>query len=515
MKLSTNMLKHLAIVLGVCQNVLLAIPLPCHFNEKCRCINIPHHAEIGREIMLEVDCSNRRLQDIPDVPANVYTLSLKKNNIKVINHYQFNLLRHLSELDFSYNKIKRLNRFSFNGLSNLLFLNLNYNPLPYTERAIPIEVFKSLISLKHICIRHTSPYDSLLQEVALSNLKLLESLEIDIPKITPYKVVSSKSFDSLVHLETLKVGTCFLLEIQNNTFFHLVHLKNIYFDILCEISILPGAHYSLQKLHKIEMHYFYMYDVLSIDDAIKELSLTPVQTIIFRNTFLHGTKENFNVWNILASALNDSSVRHLQITENNPVGIFPVLRIDPVPPSILTLNLSSNKLDQFTLELTNVQKLILRDNHLGDLLCLKTDNKHRGRNSKLEYIDISKNNIYTLKPSIFQAQAELRFINLSHNHLQEVLFDVSRSNNLSLLDLSNNSISAFDQNSMRMFDNISLTSNLTIYLLNNSLQCTCKTLIFWKWVVVTRVKVFFDRRCASEDGVVIRFVSTKKKEFKS
>ncbi|CAC5417539.1 TLR13 [Mytilus coruscus] len=456
------MLKHLAIVVGICQNVVLGIPFPCHFNEKCRCNSIPIHAKFVTEMMLEVDCSNTRLQDIPDLPSNVYTLSLKKNNIKVINDYQFSLLRNLSELDISYNKIKRLNRFSFN-------------------------------------------------EVALSNLKLLESLEIDIPQITRLKVVFSKSFDSLVHLETLKVGICFLLEIKNDTFYHLVHLKKIYFDILCEISILPGAHYSLQKLNRIEMHYFYMYDVLSIDDAIKELSLTPVQTIIFRNTFLHGTKENFNVWNILASALNHSSVRHLQITENNPVGLFPVSRIDPVPPSILTLNLSSNKLDQFALELTNVQKLILRDNHLGDLLCLKIDNRHRGRNPKLEYVDISENNIYTLKPSIFQGQAELRYINLSHNHLQEVLFDLSRSNNLSLVDLSNNSISAFDQNSMRMFDNISLTSNLTIYLLNNSLQCTCKTLIFWKWVVVTRVKVFFDRRCASEDGVVIRFVSTKKR----
>ncbi|CAG2208117.1 unnamed protein product [Mytilus edulis] len=259
------------------------------------------------------------------------------------------------------------------------------------------------------------------------------------------------------------------------------------------------------------MHYFYKYDVLSIADAIKELTMTPVQTIIFRNTFLHGTKENFDVWNILASGLNDSSVRHLQITENNPVGLFPVSRIDPVPPSILTLNLSSNKLDQFVLELTNVQKLILRDNHLGDLLCLKTDNKHKGRNSKLEYVDISINNIYKLKHSIFQGHAELRYINLSHNHLQDVLFDVSRSNNLSLLDLSNNSISAFDQNSMRMFDNISLTSNLTIYLLNNSLQCTCKSLIFWKWVVGTRVNVFFDRRCLSEDGVVIRFQSINKR----
>ncbi|XP_071139089.1 toll-like receptor 4 [Mytilus edulis] len=500
-------LKHLAIVLGICQNVLLAISLPCDFNKKCRCTSIPQDAKMGREVLLNVDCSNRKLKDIPDLPANVYTVSLKKNNIKRIKDDTFSQLRNLSELDISFNKITRLNIFSFNGLSNLLILNLNNNPLPYNERAIPIEVFKSLISLKQICLRNTSLYPRLLPEVALSNLKMLESLEIDIPKLTKYKVVFSKSFDSLVHLETLTVGTCFLLEIQKYTFFHLVHLKNIYFDISCEITILTGAHHSLQKLHKIEMHYFYYYDFLSIADAIKELSMTPVQTIIFRNTFLHGTKENFDVWNILASGLNDSSVRHLQITENNPVGLFPVSQTDPVPPSILTLNLSSNKLDKFVLTLTNVQKLILRDNHLGDLLVFK----HMGRNSKLEYVDISENNIYTLKPSIFQGQIELRYINLSHNHLQAVLFDVSRLSHLSFLDLSNNSISALDQNSMRMFDNISLTSNLTIYLLNNSLQCTCKTLIFWKWVVGTHVNVFYDRRCLSEDGVVIQFMSINKR----
>ncbi|XP_052083879.1 toll-like receptor 4 [Mytilus californianus] len=503
-------LKHLVIVLCICQYVVLAISLPCDFNEKCRCTNIPQHAEMGSEVMLNVDCSNRRLQDVPDLPANVYTLSLKKNNIKVINDYQFSLLRNLSELDLSYNKIKRLNRFSFNGLSNLLILNLNNNPLPYTERAIPSEVFKSLISLKHICIRFTSPIGTLLPEVALSNLKLLESLEIDIPLITPYKVIFGKSFDSLVHLETLKIGTCLVFGIKNDTFSHLVYLKNIYFDIICEILILPGAHHCLQKLHKIEMHFFSQYDVFSIVHATMELKLTPVQTIVFKNTFFHGREKPYYTWTALASGLNGSSVQNLQLTGNNPVSLFPLSKIEPAPPSFLTLNLSSNKLDQFELELTNIQKLILRDNHLGNFLRFKTFNKHIKRNSKLKYIDISMNRIYKLKSSIFHGHPELRYINLSHNYLQEVLFDVSQANYLKYLVLSNNFISGFNQKSMKMFDHLSLNSNLSIFLLNNSLECTCKTLLFWKWIVVTRVNVFFDRRCVSEDGTVVRFLSTNK-----
>ncbi|CAC5367753.1 unnamed protein product [Mytilus coruscus] len=200
-------LKHLAIVLGICQDVILAISLPCDFNENCRCTSIPRVDKMGREVMLNVDCSNRRLKDIPYLPSNVYTLSLQKNNIKVINGYQFSHLRNLSELDISCNKITRLNILSFNGLSNLLILNLNNNPVPYTEHAIPNEVFKSLVSLIHLSIifPHCHVTD-FLPEVAVSNLKLLESLEIDIPMITPYKVVFSKSFDSLVHLETFKVG---------------------------------------------------------------------------------------------------------------------------------------------------------------------------------------------------------------------------------------------------------------------------------------------------------------------
>ncbi|XP_076081175.1 toll-like receptor 4 [Mytilus galloprovincialis] len=503
---------HFAIVLGICQNVVLAISLPCDFNEKCRCTSIIQDAKIGRGNILNVDCSNRKLKDIPDLPSNVFTLRLKTNNIKRIKDYQFILLRDLSELDISYNKITRLNIFSFNGLSNLLILNLNNNPLMYTKNEIPNEVFKSLISLKHICIRHTSQIGSSLPEVALSNLKLLESLEIDIPlSITPHTVIFGKRLDSLVHLETLKVGQCLFFAIKNDTFFHLVHLKNIYIDILCMFSILPGAHYSLKKLHKIEMHFFQNNNNFPIRDAIKELILTPVKAIVFRKTCSHGREDPVYMWTTLALGLNSSSVKYLELTDNNPVCLFPVSKWYPAPPSLLTLKLPSNKLDRFALELSNIQKLILRDNNLGNFLRFKSFNKRTESNSKLEYVDISQNNIYALIPSIFQGQAELRYINLSHNHLQEVSFDVSQSNSLSLLDLTNNSISAFDQNSMRMFDNISLTSNLTIYLLNNSLQCTCKTLIFWKWIVGTRVNVFFDRRCLSEDGTVIQFISTKKR----
>ncbi|XP_063437808.1 toll-like receptor 4 [Mytilus trossulus] len=503
---------HVAIVLGICQNVVLAIWLPCDFNEKCRCTSIPQHAERDRKEMLNVDCSNRKLKEIPDLPSNVYTLSLKKNNIKVIHDDTFSQLRNLSELDLSFNKITRLNIFSFNGLSNLLTLNLNNNPLMYSKNAIPTEVFKSLISLKHICIRHITPIGSSLPEVALSNLKLLESLEIDIPlSITPRTVIFGKRLDSLEHLETIKVGQCLYFAIKNDTFVHLVHLKNIYIDILCVISILPGAHYSLKKLHKIEMHFFYNNDIFPIRDAIKELSLTPVQAIVFKKTCSHGREDPLYMWSALALGLNGSSVKHLKLTDNNPVCLFPVSKWYPAPPSLLTLKLPSNKLDRFALDLTNIQKLVLRDNNLGNFLRLKSFNKRSESNSKLEYIDLSENNIYTLIPSIFEGQEELRFINISNNHLQQVLFDVSRSNNLSFLDLSNNSISAFDPNSMRMFDYISFTSNLTIYLRNNSLQCTCKTLIFWKWVVGTRVNVFYDQQCSSEDGVVIRFMSIHKR----
>ncbi|VDI23550.1 toll-like receptor 13 [Mytilus galloprovincialis] len=507
-------LEHLAIVIVTvfCQNVVLAIWLPCDFNEKCRCNSIPQDAKMGREVLLNVDCSNRKLKDIPALPSNVYTLSLKKNNIKRINDDTFSQLRNFTELDISYNKMTRLNIFSFNGLSNLLILNLNNNPLTYNKNAIPNEVFKSLISLKHLCIRNVFPIGSSLPEVALSKLKLLESLEIDIPlSMTPRTVIFGKRLDSLVHLETLKVGQCLFFEIKNDTFFHLVHLTNIYIDILCVISIRPGAHYSLTKLHKIEIHFFSNYDIFPIRDAIKELSLTPVQAIVFKKTCSHGREDPIYMWTTLALGLNGSSVKYLELTDNNPVCLFPVSKLYPAPPSLLTLKMSSNKLERFALELTNIQKLILRDNNLGNFLRLKSFNKRTERNSKLEYVDISENNIYTLIPSVFQGQAELRYINLSHNHLQEISFDVSQSNNLSLLDLSNNSISAFDQNSMRMFDNISLTSNLTIYLLNNSLQCTCKTLIFWKWIVGTRVNVFFDRRCLSADGTVIQFISANKR----
>ncbi|CAC5370820.1 unnamed protein product [Mytilus coruscus] len=129
----------------------------------------------------------------------------------------------------------------------------------------------------------------------------------------------------------------------------------------------------------------------------------------------------------------------------------------------------------------NLIQLNIQDNLLGKFLAFNKYSTHLAE--RLEYVDLSFNAIHQLHISIFDGHLRLKTINLSHNILSDISFDMSNLLTLEILDLSNNNIQAFSKDVMNTISNLEKSSSLKIDLSENNFQCSCKTLSFMQWML--------------------------------
>ncbi|XP_052105591.1 toll-like receptor 4 [Mytilus californianus] len=477
----------------------------CFFNTQCRCFN-----ETGTS-KLHVDCANGILVEIPEFPQNVYILNLQHNRIKEIEDNVFQSLTNLSLLDLSHNKITLLKLHSFKGLGELKVLNLNDNPIAYTR--FPNGTFIPLVSLSHLCIKSTTKAvgkrAKIFSDKTMSDLKTLEKLEIDIPTKSATPIIFGEGYKYLNHLISLNIGRCYYpVLVDENTFQFMSRLTIISFDIQCNMFIHPGGHRSLQSIRQLYVHRLVkdlVDNLLYFNNLTNELKLTPIETLSFQNTFPDSF--DYYPWNPISKSLNNSSLKILIMTENRLGESFPPSKLYPPPLSLQELNLSSNKLEQFALDLGNIRNLSLRNNVLGGFLSTHSYSYKRSTisNSFLEFIDLSMNGIEKLTFLLFKGQPNLKYINLNHNKLQKITFDVSRLKNLRYLDLSSNNFTTLDEKAMAMFDGLSKNTFFTVNLQKNALLCTCNTLPFLKWISKTKVALLLNDKCNLEDGTVVSF----------
>ncbi|CAC5418238.1 unnamed protein product [Mytilus coruscus] len=154
-----------------------------------------------------------------------------------------------------------------------------------------------------------------------------------------------------------------------------------------------------------------------------------------------------------------------------------------MPPSLRFCDFSNNKLSTFYFGIPYLSMLNLRNNSLGAYLSSKRYTN--SSKTELREIDLSLNLIQDLSVDIFHGHVYVVKINLSHNRLTDVTFDLSHLVSLERLDLSYNNISGrTSQISMDTLHKLSKKSNLTIDLSNNLLKSSCQNLIFLQWVDV-------------------------------
>ncbi|XP_063425695.1 toll-like receptor 4 [Mytilus trossulus] len=336
----------------------------------------------------------------------------------------------------------------------------------------------------------------------MSDLKTLETLEIDVHGQSAKHIIFGNGYKYLKHLISLNFGRCSPpVLIDNKTFQFVPRLIDISFDNQCDMFIKSGGHKSLQNIRQLYVHRLsidFEKKILEFSSFPFELNLTPIETLSFQNAF--SGSFDYNPLNLINLYLRDSSLKNLRMTENR-LGES-LYQIFAPPQSLQVLNLSSNKLEEFALELMNIRNLSLQNNFLGRFLSTHSYNMPMSRN-RLEFIDLSMNGIDNLTFILFRGQPNLKYINLNNNKLQKVTFVVSRLKSLRYLDLSGNNFETLDEKTMAMFEGLSKKTFFTVNLRNNALQCTCITLTFLKWISRTKVDLLLNDKCSLKNGTIV------------
>uniref|UniRef100_A0AAY4DGC4 LRRCT domain-containing protein n=1 Tax=Denticeps clupeoides TaxID=299321 RepID=A0AAY4DGC4_9TELE len=141
------------------------------------------------------DCASKDLESVPvDLPANVTTLSLSANNIKVLKSKSFVNVTMITSLWLGHNAIVTVERDTLATLVNLRSLDISHNKIVH----FPWEDLANLTALQLLKMNNNEMVH--LPKDAFSNLKDLRSLRINNNKFT---TIVQGTFDipGLSHLQ--------------------------------------------------------------------------------------------------------------------------------------------------------------------------------------------------------------------------------------------------------------------------------------------------------------------------
>ncbi|XP_052066373.1 toll-like receptor 4 [Mytilus californianus] len=423
-------------------------------------------------------CSGSNLTKILNIPADTNVLNLNRNAIMRIRSRAFQNLNRLTDLDISKNRLKHLEKESFYGLGNLKTLCLQNNFLSY-KSTFPKGIFKPLQSLIYLNIKfnaNSSEPDNFSDET-ISDLVSLENLELDIADKSSWHEPFLSQFSTLKHLKKLTRGLCELWALRRRTFINVIRLQ--YLDLsTCPIQLIYNGF--LSKLSNLR-HFDVSNIVLFIDEYLllfNEVASIQIQQLVMANTS-DCVISNFPV--SVFKLLNNTGLEEFYLNNNVFSDASGNQCEDVLPASVRLLDFSSNRLMKFCFHMPFLKNLYLQNNSLGSFL--RFNPFMRSTTSQLESVDLSFNNIYGLKFSIFQGHTQLQTLNLSNNNLHNIDFDISKMKVLKQLDLSNNFIGTFSQDNMDTFTNMFKVSSLRIDLGYNVLRCGCLSTHFLRWML--------------------------------
>jgi len=124
----------------------------------------------------------------------------------------------------------------------------------------------------------------------------------------------------------------------------------------------------------------------------------------------------------------------------------------------------------------------------------------------LGMLNLANNGIKRLPNGVFSHLLNMNVLNLSQNALQQIEFEFSHMKTLQILDVSYNLLTTLQESTLQKFAALMQSSNLTISLLGNPLQCSCETYDFLKWIHQHQNQLmnFGDYTCYYK-GNVVRF----------
>ncbi|XP_063425742.1 toll-like receptor 4 [Mytilus trossulus] len=167
----------------------------------------------------------------------------------------------------------------------------------------------------------------------------------------------------------------------------------------------------------------------------------------------------------------------------------PIVNMPHLHELDLSNNFCSNISNVFFNGTPNIQKLLLQNNLLGFILPKDQKGEIFKPLVKLEIIDLSDNRIPKLPYSIFESHQSIKEINLRRNVLEKMEFKIDHMRNLTFLDLSSNMIRYLDSDETENLETVAkYSTNLTVDLSENPIQCICNNINFIRWMAATEIR---------------------------
>lgn len=243
----------------------------CQFRSvECVCQNVPNN-------QLKVDCSGRRLLNIPTFSSSVIWVDLSNNLIEEITS---GFPKNVRYIDLSANKIQHLDGQPFLGLFHLKTLNLERNVLNIS--LLYQGVFSDLHSLTELSFKgniRNEITETVIKDEVFAELSSLKTLKIDgSPNAT-----FGKGFANLTHLQNLDLsgitGNCSLKKISRNMFLYLTRLVYIDVSACSVLDIEKGTFGKLRKLKHLDVSHNRELGFASLPNITHNLKDTSIKTL--------------------------------------------------------------------------------------------------------------------------------------------------------------------------------------------------------------------------------------------
>ncbi|KAJ0173948.1 hypothetical protein K1T71_010094 [Dendrolimus kikuchii] len=353
-------------------------------------------------------------------------LNLSHNYLVRIPDAIFDEINNLQVLDISNNYIETLTPITFEGVKKLINLNLSHNRL--TDINSSLFRFIELQALDLSYNRITT-----LNGVEFDKLKSISEIKLDHNSIS---VIDKNSFNNLTQLTTLILNNNKLLSLDKDTFLSNIALRTI--DL------------SMNKFNTLSKNLF-KNNFNLVNFSIKENFL---EGALSRGTFegLKNVKEidlrNQNITsiedfaflgldNVLSIFLNNNKISSLSKKSFNNL------------KQLNILDLSNNEISNINFEkedLIQLLTLLLKNNNLTHI----NQEQFLGLN-RLQFLDISNNNIIQLESKSFYSLENLLMFQISNNPLSEIILENTFEglNSLPTLDISRSLISSIQNNTFQ------------------------------------------------------------------
>ncbi|XP_061176918.1 toll-like receptor 4 [Saccostrea echinata] len=449
---------------------------------KKRC---PHSSTKDCDVL--VDCSRKKLTEIPKFVTNVTCIFLRENKISLIAYSSFQGLHRLHTLDLSGNILKTIHEGAFGGLKMLQYLDISYNNnlgfavLPNVTHNLNKTNIKVLKFDQITCMGGRG---TVLRQHHLHNLKntSLEELSTSSNRIDLFEPCV------LSHLpKTMKK-----MSFAANRFS--AGMYAFEFHTLENVQVINAS------LRNRPPHFYE--SVSSCRENFDKEEFTPL-----RKTCLQSVKSNtkpshhFNVtysvppnlhtlylnssrifFRATAFGIHENKIRRLFLQDNIIYQfIGPLFGVENITEIDLSRNFCYKMTKSFTHSLPKLRILKLKQNNLGETFKSDISGSIFEKQSKLYYLDISYNRIHGLSFLFLKNLVSLSLLDISNNQISEWNVKMSHMMNLSYLDLSNNRLGAISKNGMKEITQLFGDSNLTINLKGNRLICSCDTIDFLRW----------------------------------